>query len=89
MYGQVMTNNFPTLGNFHPVIEYVDAVRNNPSDSNKVTFKVKGDAMTVIKWCRRNFGDRGDGWDFTGGTKNIEVTIWSSKLKVMWELWQN
>lgn len=74
--------------NFSPIIEYVDVVRKNPKDTGKVTFTVKRDPTTVLKWCRRNFGDRGDGWDFSGGTKNIEVTIWSSKLQVMWELWQ-
>mgnify|MGYP003350353866 CR=1 FL=1 len=41
-----------------------------------------------IKWCRRNFGDRGDGWDFTGGGKIVDVLIWSSKLITMWEIWQ-
>ena len=85
-----MANNFPTLGNFHPVIEYVDAVRNNPSDSNKVTFKVKGDAMNVIKWCRRNFGERGDGWDFFGRHgKGYAIEIWSTRLIVMWKLWKD
>ena len=88
MYGQVMANNFPTLGNFHPVIEYVDVVRNNPSDSNKVTFKVKGDAMNVIKWCRRNFGNRGDGWDFHGTTRGYTIEIWSSRLITMYRMWK-
>lgn len=72
---------------FSPIIEYVDVIRNNPSDSSKVHFTVKGDPTEVIKWCRRNFGERGDGWDFSGGTK-VEVTIWSDKLKFMWEMWQ-
>lgn len=85
-----MANNIPfEFGQFEPIIEYVDIVRNNPSDTRKVHFKVKGNNEEVIKWCRRNFGDRGDGWDFSGGTKRLEVTIWSSKLITMWELWQN
>lgn len=75
------------FNNFSPVIEYIDVIRKNLRDSDKVTFKVNGDPTTVIKWCRRNFGERGDGWDFSGGL-NPDVTIWSSKLKVMWELWQ-
>ena len=81
-----MANNFPF--EFEPIIEYVDIVRKNPSDTRKVHFKVKGDKYEVIKWCRRNFGDRGDGWDFSGN-KDLEVTIWSSKLVTMWELWRN
>jgi hypothetical protein len=80
-------NNSP-FNVLSPVIDFVDVVRKNSSDSKKVTFKIKGDPKEVIKWCRRNFGDRGDGWDFSGGTKSLEVTIWSSKLITMWELWQ-
>lgn len=70
-------------------IDIVDYVKKNPTDHRKVIFKVKGDPKTVIKWCRRNFGDRGDGWDFSGGSKSLQVIIWSSKLITMWEMWQN
>ena len=81
-------NNSP-FNVLSPVIDFVDVVRKNSSDAKKVTFKIKGEPKEVIKWCRRNFGDRGDGWDFSGGTKSLEVTIWSKKLITMWELWQN
>lgn len=77
------------IGDLHPVIEYVDPVYKNPCDANKVTFKYKGNPTTVIKWCRRNFGERGDGWNFSGGFGQVEITIWSSKLITMYELWQN
>lgn len=80
------THNF--FGKITPHIEYIDVVRNNASDIYKVSFKVKDDPVTVIKWCRRNFGARGDGWDFSGAGKNVEVIIWSSKLRFMWEMWQ-
>jgi hypothetical protein len=83
-----MANNISPFNVLSPVIDFVDVVRKNSSDAKKVTFKIKGDPKEVIKWCRRNFGDRGDGWDFSGGTKSLEVTIWSSKLITMWELWQ-
>jgi hypothetical protein len=76
------------LYNLNPVIECVDVESKNPRDHTRVTFTVKGDAKEIIKWCRRNFGDRGDGWDFVGGTKHVQLIIWSSKLLVMWELWQ-
>jgi hypothetical protein len=73
----------------YPIIEYVDVIRNNPRDTNKVTFVVKGDPTQTIKWCRKNFGERGDGWDFTAGTRHVQLTIWSSKLITMYELWMN
>jgi hypothetical protein len=49
---------------------------------------LKEDPSTIVKWCRRNFGDRGNGWDFmlTGG--NITIEIWDSKLKFMYEMWK-
>ena len=73
----------------YPKIEYVDVIRNNPRDTNGITFVVKGDPIHTIKWCRKNFGERGDGWDFTAGTRHVQLTIWSSKLITMYELWMN
>ena len=72
-----------------PNIEYFDVIRNNPKDTDKVTFVVRGNPTETIKWCRRNFGERGDGWDFTAGTQSVQVTMWSSKLITMYELWMN
>lgn len=80
-------NDFYEL--IYPNIEYVDVIRKNQRDTDKVTFVVKGDPTQTIKWCRRNFGDRGDGWDFTAGTRKVEVNIWSTKLITMYELWMN
>ena len=42
-----------------------------------------------IKWCRRNMGHRGTGWDFmlVGGVLVIEV--WDNKLTFMYEMWKN
>lgn len=42
-----------------------------------------------IKWCRRNLGDRHDGWDFwmAGGLLYIEV--WGEKQKFTYEMWKN
>ncbi len=83
-----MANIFDSIGSFRPVIEYVDEVRNNPRDHTGVTFIVKNDPIQTIKWCRRNFGSRGDGWDFMAGTRTVQITIWSRRLITMWELWQ-
>lgn len=83
-----MSNTVSPLDNFSPIIEFVDEVKVNPRDHMGMTFVVKGDPYEIIKWCRRNFGNRGDGWDFVGGTKHVQITIWSSRLITMWELWQ-
>lgn len=74
--------------NNHLYIETVCVERKNEFDSTKTFYKVKGDPKVTIQWCRRNFGERGDGWDFVGSNQNLEVLIWSKKLKVIWELWQ-
>lgn len=71
-----------------PIIEYVDVEYKNPRDHTGVTFVVKTDPKETIKWCRRHFGNRGDGWDFTAGTKHVQITIWSSRLITMWTMWQ-
>lgn len=69
-------------------IDCIDEVYNNPRDHSKVQFEVKKDYADVIKWCRRNFGNRGDGWDFYGTTKGYTVEIWSSKLITMYRMWK-
>lgn len=74
---------------FLPVIEFADPVINNPMDAGKVTFKYEGDTTNLIKWCRRNFGNRGDGWDYTGNMRKVEITVWNSRLITMYELWKN
>jgi len=83
-----MAINFTPFHGLTPVIDYVDPIRKNHCDHKKLIFKVKGNPIEVISWCRRNFGDRGDGWDFSGSTKSLEVIIWSSRLITMWEMWQ-
>lgn len=72
-----------------PVIEYVDVVKNNPCDITRRNYiKSKQDGVIAIKWCRKNFGERGDGWDFFAAGRTVTFVIWSSKLVTMWELWQ-
>jgi hypothetical protein len=73
---------------FEQVIDYVDVVYDNPSDHSKVQFKVKENHADVIKWCRRNFGNRGDGWDFYGTTREYTIEIWSSRLITMYRMWK-
>jgi hypothetical protein len=51
--------------------------------------KKKEDPSVIVKWCRRNFGDRGTGWDFILASGNVTLIIWDDKLKFMYEMWQN
>lgn len=62
--------------------------------SSKITYFYdfryrKEDPSVVVKWLRKNFGERGHGYDFylnfKGGTVQIEV--WDDKLKFMYEIW--
>lgn len=69
-------------------VEFVDCVRKNPKDTDKKIYTVTDNIIETIQWCRRNFGERGDGWDFTGAYKKVDIIIWSSKLVVMFELWK-
>jgi hypothetical protein len=77
------------LGSFQPMIEYVDVVRNNTDYTSKKTYIPKpNDSDEHIRWCRRNLGARGDGWDFAGSGKTLTIFIWSHKLQFMYEMWQ-
>lgn len=82
-----MAINFPSE-QFVPVNDYVDVVYENPRDHDRVKFEVKDNCTEVIKWCRKNFGHRGDGWDFYGTTRGYTIEIWSSKLITMYRIWK-
>jgi len=71
-----------------PYIDSIDYTPQNPYDTGRVTFRCNGDPVTLIKWCRRNFGNRGDGWDFVGNRKTVDISIWSSRLITMYKMWQ-
>ena len=68
--------------------EYVEVVRKNSSDTTVQTFTIDKDFVNIIKWCRSNFGQRGDGWDFSAGTQRVEIKIWSERLITMWKMWK-
>ena len=42
-----------------------------------------------IKWCRRNLGDRHNGWDFWLAGNMLYVEIWGDKAKFTYEMWKN
>lgn len=50
------------------------------------TFR-KEDPTKIVKWLRKNFGERGCGWDFHFSKGCVIVEIWESKYKTMYELW--
>ena len=48
----------------------------------------KEDPSVIVKWCRRNFGERGMGWDFLLTSGNVTIILWDDKFKTMYELWK-
>lgn len=89
----------PLNGNFVPlpvkedeiVYEVID--RTYMSRGNKVQYVYdckakKEDPINIVKWCRRNFGERGVGWDFLLTSGNVTIVLWDDKFKTMYELWK-
>ena len=76
-------------------IPYVDVSKEVPPESlcKKVSYiyecKEKNeDPRIIVKWCRKNFGERGVGWDFLLTSGNVTILIWNSRFRVMYELWK-
>ena len=42
----------------------------------------------IVRWCRRNLGHRGNGWDFLLTSGNVTIEIWHDRLKTMYEMWK-
>jgi hypothetical protein len=90
----------PTTGTFVPYEPY-DKVdyhfvhdKNYMDRGNKVQYvydcrKKKEDPSVIVKWCRRNFGERGMGWDFLLTSGNVTIILWDDKFKVIYEMWYN
>ena len=47
----------------------------------------KEDPTKIVKWLRRNFGERGIGWDFHLNKNSVIIEIWHSNLITMYEMW--
>jgi len=47
--------------------------------------------IEYLKWCRRNLGDRHNGWDFWLEISNqmMYIEIWGEKQKFTYEMWKN
>lgn len=45
---------------------------------------------TITKWLRKNFGERGHGYDFILNFKSgtVQIKVWDSRLKFMYEMWK-
>lgn len=85
-----------STGTFAPLPQYGQREdRSGVEHSRKGTlYKIdlnfrKINEVEHIKWCRRNLGERHDGWDFwlAGGVLYIEV--WGDKQKFTYEMWKN
>ena len=48
----------------------------------------KEDPSVFIKWCRRNFGERSVGWDFSYASELATIEIWDPKFMTMYEMWK-
>jgi hypothetical protein len=94
--GKIMAiqNIYPT-GAFSQKINYEEIIVYSAprSYSSKTRYEyrckdLKEDPSTIVKWCRRNLGERGNGWDFMLTSGNITIEIWNDKLKFMYEMWK-
>lgn len=75
-------------------IEYKVIDRTYMGSGNRVQYVYdcrgkKEDPAVIVKWCRRNFGERGMGWDFLLTSGNVTIILWNDKFKTMYELWKN
>lgn len=71
--------------------EIVDKTYMNHGDKVQHIYDCKSrneDPSVIVKWCRRNFGERGVGWDFLLTSGNVTIIIWDDKFKTMYELWK-
>ena len=74
-------------------IEYKVIDRTYMGSGNRVQYLYdcrgkKEDPAVIVKWCRRNFGERGVGWDFLLTSGNVTIILWNDKFKTMYELWK-
>lgn len=84
-------------GTFKPIIHHHlmgdSRERDSTTYNGKTTYTRdcrfrKEDPADLIKWCRRNFGERGVGWDFTYVSDFVTIDIWYDKYKTMYEMWK-
>jgi hypothetical protein len=49
---------------------------------------LKENPQQIVKWCRKNFGERGVGWDFYLVSGNVIIEVWYSRFCTMYEMWK-
>jgi hypothetical protein len=52
-------------------------------------FEFKGTDQEVadhVRWCRREFGARGNGWDFSGRARRVTILITEDKYATFYSL---
>jgi len=47
----------------------------------------KEDPTKIVKWLRKNFGERSVGWDFYFAGGCVIIEVWEDRLKTMYEMW--
>lgn len=87
------TGTFVPLPTREDQIDYRVIDRTYMSRGDRVQYvydckKKKEDPSVIVKWCRRNFGERGMGWDFLLTSGNVTIVLWDDKFKTMYELWK-
>jgi hypothetical protein len=87
------SGNFVSLPVREDQIDYKVIDRTYMSRGNRVQYVYdckgkKEDPTVIVKWCRRNFGERGMGWDFLLTSGNVTIVLWDDKFKTMYELWK-
>ena len=71
--------------------EVIDLTYMNRSGRVQYVYDCKGkkeNPSVIVKWCRRNFGERGMGWDFLLTSGNVTIVLWDDKFKFMYEIWK-
>jgi hypothetical protein len=48
----------------------------------------KEDPSIIVKWMRRNFSERHQGWDFSLAGGCVTIELWDDRLITMYEMWQ-
>ena len=86
--------NTPGFDRFQQTVEYdhidIPSMRSYGTRKTYVyECKAKSeDPSIIVKWCRRNFGQRGDGWDFTFHSGCVTIEITKDEFKTMYEMWK-
>ena len=83
------------IGSFTPAPQInVKLCRDNTYKSGYKTFYIRDckyhneDPTIIVKWMRRNFGHRHQGWDFSLIDGCVTIELWDDKFITMYEMWQ-